>query len=546
MSSQQPGWRPTITLDVGAPFRALLQAKSYIQSSTVEQPNEPPTGTNTQSADIAPAQVADGMSSQAAVQWRRELHDSLAGRPSRASSIISTRTRFTVNTLQDDSRSIDLDLAGHSFRINRDGSRITTTLDPPPPYRNPEDDQGSTHRDSDFPTGTYYLHTIPRSRTTTRSRSSTQGSRPLRPFTMTPLSTSARITDPREFDMPSPVSPESADQLLTGTGVMQDSPARNRSYKEGAESITVVPVRRQRRTVSDHDIPDSVDHSTFSSPLRRSNGVQLARIVTESDMLTPVSQHGPQSASAISANVSFRHPQSHSAGASFPGGHDVNDENTRPHEPQSPLYYGPNATGPFPSSLVLRGSHTTNLAPQPPPKDSTVLLGADLNANQLPENPTATAAPNDATSSHHDTINTATTDFLHHDTTPEISAHYTSLIRSIDASHRRTLHTRDKELASLRSRLHEMDTIYRQQLKARDLIVDDLKRRLAHVEEGQEVAVEKARNEVEDVWERRWKEQERSILEGRGGKGAVGGEGGEGRGERDAGTDAEAGASEAE
>ena len=486
MSSQQPGWRPTITLDVGAPFRALLQAKSYIQSSTVEQPNEAHTETNTQSADIAPAQVADVMSNQTAVQWRRELHDSLAGRPSRASSIISTRTRFTVNTPQDDSRSIDLDLAGHSFRINRDGSRITTTLDPPPPYRHPEDDQRSTHRDSDFPTGTYYLHTIPRSRTTTRSRSSTQGSRPLRPFTMTPLSTSARITDPREFDMPSPVSPESAEQTPIGAGVIQDSPARNRSYKEGAESITVVPVGRQRRTVSDHDVPELVDPVTFSSPLRRRNGVRLARIVTEPDISMPSSQRGSQS-----------------AGASFPGGHETNDENSRPREPQSPLYYGSNATGTFPSFLRSSRSDTTTLAPQPPPKDSTRLPDTDLNLEHPLEDTTTTVT---------------TTEFPHHDTTPEISAHYTSLIRSIDASHRRTLHARDKELASLRARLHEMDTVYRQQLKARDFIVDDLKRRLAHVEEDQEAAVEKARNEVEDVWERRWKEQERFILEGRGGK----------------------------
>ena len=509
MSGQQPGWRPTITLDVTAPFRALLQAKSYVQSTTVEQPIEPLVDTHTEPADIAPAHVADAMSTQTAVPWRRELHDSLVGRPSRASSIISTRTRFSVNTLQEDSRSINLDLAGHSFRINRDGSRITTTLDPPPPYRNPEDDQGSTHRDQDFPTGSYYLHTIPRSRTTTRSRSSTQVSRPLRPLTMTSISTSARITDPREFDMPSPVSPESAEQIPEGTSVMQDSPARNRSYKEGTESITVVPAGRQRRTVSDHDVPDSVDLATFSSPLRRRNGVRLARIVTEPDVAMPSSQRGSQS-----------------AGASFPGGHEISDENNRPREPQSPLYYGRNATGTFPVSL----------APQPPPKDSGVLHNTSPIPHLLPDNTAGTT----------DTTTIAITTSTHHDTIPEISQHYTRLIRTIDAEHRRTLHARDKELASLRSRLHEMDTVYRQELKLRDFIVDDLKQRLAHMEEGQEEAVEKARNEVEDVWERRWKEQERFIVEGRGGKGVVGEEDRVGEGERDGGTDDDEGDDEEE
>ncbi|KAJ9657867.1 hypothetical protein H2198_004063 [Neophaeococcomyces mojaviensis] len=63
-------------------------------------------------------------------QWQRDLAASRAGRHSRASSVMSTRTRLTVQS--DDARSVEFEAGGHSFRISRDGSRVTDVTAPPP------------------------------------------------------------------------------------------------------------------------------------------------------------------------------------------------------------------------------------------------------------------------------------------------------------------------------------------------------------------------------------------------------------------------------
>lgn len=95
----------------------------------------------------------------------------------------------------------------------------------------------------------------------------------------------------------------------------------------------------------------------------------------------------------------------------------------------------------------------------------------------------------------------------------DVSIHYTRLIRTIDRDHRRALHERDQQLASQRERLHEQDTIFRQQLRARDFIIDDLKTRIAHLESSAEAQVEEACHAVEDVWEARWKDRDFHLTE---------------------------------
>jgi hypothetical protein len=95
----------------------------------------------------------------------------------------------------------------------------------------------------------------------------------------------------------------------------------------------------------------------------------------------------------------------------------------------------------------------------------------------------------------------------------DISLHYARLMRRLDRDHRKALHLKDKELERFRERLNEMDTVYRQELKFRDFVIDDLKRRLDYLEEKSESAVEKARNEVENLWERRWKIQSEKLME---------------------------------
>jgi hypothetical protein len=99
------------------------------------------------------------------------------------------------------------------------------------------------------------------------------------------------------------------------------------------------------------------------------------------------------------------------------------------------------------------------------------------------------------------------------DTENEISLHYARMMRKLDYDHRKALHLKDKELAETRERLHEKDMVLRQQLRGKDFLIDDLKQRLANLEGNMEVALEKARNEVEDLWESRWKDRDFHLRE---------------------------------
>lgn len=81
--------------------------------------------------------------------------------------------------------------------------------------------------------------------------------------------------------------------------------------------------------------------------------------------------------------------------------------------------------------------------------------------------------------------------------------------------------------------------MYRQQLRDRDhvigelnervrrgeSVVEEVRNRMSEVEEGVERRVEKARNEVEDMWEGRWKEYETCLRERLSGSGVSGGGG---------------------
>lgn len=95
------------------------------------------------------------------------------------------------------------------------------------------------------------------------------------------------------------------------------------------------------------------------------------------------------------------------------------------------------------------------------------------------------------------------------DTENDISIHYSRLIRTIDHDHRHALHARDKELATARERLNEVDKVYRKELKSRDFTIDDLQKRLANLERQ----IERAQNRIEDEWEARWKHRDRHLME---------------------------------
>lgn len=102
----------------------------------------------------------------------------------------------------------------------------------------------------------------------------------------------------------------------------------------------------------------------------------------------------------------------------------------------------------------------------------------------------------------------------------DISLHYARMMRQLDRDHRRVLHQRDRELAQLRQQLHEKDVVYRQELRARDFMVDDLRKRLEHAhnelqvsQQTLEARIEKAIFQTEDVWESRWKDRDFHLRE---------------------------------
>lgn len=485
-------------MDIGARLRAFLQDQiSAGRDALVAVPDEESTAGSADATISLPTVEQDAMLSPTAPTGVREADPSLAGRASRASSIISTRTRFSTYTLQDDARSIDINLAGQHFRISRDGSKVTSD-GPPPPYPGLREPFGTDPVQFQAPENSSRLPLLPQATlhpqaapTLTRRRHT--------------VDLRANIVHNANADTASrrhaPIPPR---QLSSRDEVDdQAMPSRNPSYTRGADAISVAPLEKQRRTVSQNDVPDLTGPTSTVSPLRRRNGIRLPSIVTDYSSLTSKHHSSPLSADASSTRIirhhhhhrHHHHPHrhSHSAGPTFPG------EESDSREPPSPAYIGRGATGLFPQPSISN----PGVPPKPPPKDEPML-------EDLPPPAAAAATSGRANVNQNNSPPMFTTNF---DSENDISLHYTRTIRFIDRDHRRALHAKDKEITHLRERLNEVDLVYRQQLKAQDLVIDDLKKRLAHLEDTQEAMLEKARNQVEDLWEVRWKEQERHLLE---------------------------------
>lgn len=111
--------------------------------------------------------------------------------------------------------------------------------------------------------------------------------------------------------------------------------------------------------------------------------------------------------------------------------------------------------------------------------------------------------------------------------TNEMRHNYARMMRDMDHEHRKRLHQRDNELARMRELLDEKDKVYRQQLKERDHTIEsmkeeirfkngtinELKTRIYEMGEDVEVNLEEARNQVEEIWMKRWKEYEVLLKE---------------------------------
>ena len=385
--------------------------------------------------------------------WMRDTASTASTtRQSRASSIVSTLTRFTTASI-DDARSIDIRVGGQNFRIARDASKITS--DAPPPYTADEAVTRSHVLDEVRP------RTAPIHTPSSESGSDGPARLPARPLLSTTLG--ANILDPSEVDIPSPVedanttppstprsstrAPERHDERNTGPAQHDLSGHVSGVGRQGTlmRSLTVRPYKSSRPN-------ERADLPLLSTT---SNALEMEGIRSSSTQF--------ETRQYMSAkDLSFSHPK------------------YRSQEPHSPDYIGRHADGIFPSRSV-----------------SQVRLRSDSGYSEEEDG-------------FQEGISTETSSM---DTENDISLHYAKMMRFVDKEHRRALHVRDKQMEELRIRMSNMDTVYRQQLRGRDFIIEDLKKRLAHVEDSMEAKLEQARNEVEDLWEKRWKDRDFHLRE---------------------------------
>ena len=404
--------------------------------------------------------------------WARKVAASVQNRNrmSRASSIISTTTKLSTNTAEEDAGSIDLNIDGVNFRINRDGSRITTnefrdTLPPYIPRLQTSGESGVPNRNQQDPDGRDDQSVT----TETGDRRS---------------ELNRGLLSPRDQPSSPGVFPEHISDAQIGRrrATTDNRLSRNPSFTPGDDTISVV----QRRTVSQNDVPSltSVPRKPIhpNARLRRRNGVRLPSLVTG---LTDDQQYrhvGGHLSAQHSASPDYRYPRSADPTLG-------NDNHAFVQRSPSPMFIGRDAPGLFPSTPRMPFSG------RPPPlsDDQTTMTAHSPAIHEEGYAETYPPPPMDSEN--------------------DISVHYTRVLRSIDRDHRKALIEQDKEMAKLRERLHEQDTVYRQQLRGRDFIIDDLKSRIAHLETGTEATVEKACNSVEELWESRWKDRDFHLME---------------------------------
>ncbi|OAP55804.1 hypothetical protein AYL99_09956 [Fonsecaea erecta] len=422
--------------------------------------------------------------------WARELNNARANRHSRASSIVSTQSKFTTTTLQEDARSIDINVAGQYFRISRDGSRITA--DAPPPYTGPDD---TLHFHGDRTSDVVSLD----SRLEVDSQDIDEDD--LEDGAVTPRSTftaidhdatvRANILDPTELELPSPLAHDqlyrrsSSATVITSERTTGSASGLNRSrYSEDDSEIPPGPRpdHRGRRVASEDLTFDRVDEISQSLPLRRLHQGRLPRLITSRGMSRASHRHQHHRQRFNASRGRGRSLQIQSAGA-------ILDDLRIDHEPRSPDYIGRHARGRFP---VPTNSATT--------QDTSALrngesLARAANPLDMSETPEESNTP------------------LPMDDENDISLHYARMMRKLDSTHRKALLFKDRQIAELREKLNEKDIVLRQQLRAKDFIIDDLKKRLSNLEENVEVMLEKARHQVEDLWESRWKDRDFHLRE---------------------------------
>ncbi|KAM5442045.1 hypothetical protein MferCBS31731_002874 [Microsporum ferrugineum] len=415
-------------------------------------------------------------------QYQHSLAQSQAGGGvsvrSRSSSIVSTRTGVTIATLQDDTRSVrsmELVVGRRIFSINRDGSRITEHSGLPPYTSAPPEYSSLDRVAGNAAVAELPAPNIPNYEEVAWPSGESEYRQLLQPIPSVRLD---QRCDTPVFPVGEPARAELPATPAEGERRGSGSVARTHSFVPGPEKISVVA---KRRSVSESNIQANLHPNSNSNilrnnnPLRRRNGIRLPQLdtgVSFGQLRNAFSSNaGPPSASPR---------MTHSAGPSIGGS--SNDFLT------GNIYYNGATIGE--SGNVSRGR-----SPPTTPRATRSPLLAVLQGPPVVEEGYADTELPPAM-----------------DTENEISIHFSRMIRSIDREHRRVLHQKCRELADLRERLNEVDQVYRKELRSRDFIIDELRQEISLMEFRMDEKVERARNEVEDIWEKRWKDQEKLLL----------------------------------
>jgi hypothetical protein len=466
--------------------------------------------------------------------WAREVAASLVTRPSRASSLVSTRTKFSTTTFQEDAKSIDLSISGRHFRISRDGSKVTSINHgeslPPYPFNSVHE---SLEHDRIYHR---YASSDPGSTSDFRNARIEDGVE-----SQAPVPYHSSLAFLTAYMRPANCGPDEADDSLAvlPSGTLEHSEGSDQGFNghvsglgdppDKTTTLTSMAVRIQRawRNYVQYRSPSSKLGESTNFPIRTADH---SRTVAQDPFIKEVFRQQnhtspplpqidaiPVSVPAPKKSVSFldKDLPIPDEAASVAVGSQFLPSITRRSGPRD-LDRRSLATPSRSQSVVLPMVGSTKVRstnqrykpvfPEADGRESAEQLslrkcftGEDSRRFQDTDEPglsPAASHPPKAMDSEND-----------------VSNHYTRMIRFIDRDHRRALHARDKEMAELRERLNEKDIVYRQELRARDFLIEDLKKRLEHMEETTETEIERARNQVEDTWESRWKDRDFHLRE---------------------------------
>lgn len=390
------------------------------------------------------SQASEQIQPSAIPHWQRELARSrVGGRTSRASSIISTRTRLTVQS--EDARSVELEAGGQSFRISRDGAVVTNTTAPPPYPGPPLHQVDEVSDEEELLSGRDSIDTLREDTTNVADTPLALQSLPIRthipPTPSDDENTSGLTRKTSPFELPR----RFRQVLNTWYGVPTTPAGPSKPLPRSKGSATFL-----RRTQSDssslanvnlwdpHCSSTDTDDSSSSDESTDSEGHRAQKTNPSNDVPLLKSRH--------------RHRHSHS------------HRHRRRNKDKPPAQL-------LPSASIPESSASTPL----------------LNTSSIPTQ-----------------------------STPPIHLHH--LLHNQDIIYRQQLRDRD----------HTIETLTLQ-LASRERALNDALAKIAEVEADTERKVERARNEVEDMWEGRWREFV-GVLRGVviGAEGSLNGGGGEG------------------